>query len=199
MRPMRCALAFFVLCLWSIPVSAETLDQLLAKNLAARGGAAKLREIKSVRITGRVRFGSGDFSIEAQSSQVLRRGPSATRTEFTLQGLTQVRAYDGKEGWTVSPFGGRRDAEKASADDVRAMAHEADIEGPLVDWRAKGHRVEYLGTEDVDGTPAHKVRVMLKDGDIEYVFIDPDSALEIRTTTVHKVRGAEDITESDLG
>src|SRR4029077_7954448 len=71
--------------------------------------------------------------------------------------------------------------------------------GPLVGWHDKGHRIEYLGTEDTDGTPTIKLRVTRKDGDQQYVYLDPDSYLEIRITTVHKVRGAEQITETDLG
>jgi photosystem II stability/assembly factor-like uncharacterized protein len=181
----------------SSPASADALDDILARNLAARGGAARLRELKSLRITGRAVLGGGGFSIEAAWGQVQKRG--SVRSELTLQGLTQIQAYDGKEGWSVSPFGGRRDAEKASDDDARGFAQDAEIDGPLVDWRAKGHTIEYLGSEDVDGTPAIKLRVTRKDKDLQYVYIDPDSALEIRITTVRKIRGAENIAEVDLG
>ena len=79
------------------------------------------------------------------------------------------------------------------------MARDADLDGPLVGWREKGHRVEYLGTEDVDGTPAHKLRVTLKDGDTQYVYLDPDAWLEIRVVTESHVRGVEQVTETDLG
>ena len=128
--------------------------------------------------TGRLVFGFGDAQIDRVGAGP--EAPGMIRTEITLQGLTQFEAYDGKEGWTLEPFEGRRDAQKDAEDDARDRARDADIDGPLVDWREKGHRVEYLGTEDVDGTPAHKLRVDLKDGDIEYVFLDPDSFLEIR-------------------
>ena len=137
-------------------------------------------------------------AIDAPWGQVQKR-PGLVRSEITLQGLTQISAYDGREGWTISPFQGRLDAEKASDDDARALAQQAEIDGPLVGWRDKGHRIEYLGTEDTDGTPAIKLRVTRKDGDIQYVYLDPDSYLEIRITTVHKIRGAEHITETDLG
>ncbi|HEY0985930.1 MAG TPA: hypothetical protein VGD80_02720, partial [Kofleriaceae bacterium] len=103
------------------------------------------------------------------------------------------------EGWNVTPFRGRLDAEKASDDDARALAQQAELDGPLVGWRDKGHRIEFLGTEDTDGTPAFKLRVTRTDGDIQYVYLDPDSYLEIRITTVRKVRGAEQIVETDLG
>ena len=95
----------------------------------------------------------------------------------------------------------RRAARRAedSADEAKDRAREADLDGPLVHWREKGHRVEYLGTEDVDGTPAHKLRVTRKDGDTQYVYLDPDYWLEIRVVTVSRVRGVERVTETDLG
>ncbi len=177
---------------------AETLDQILARNLAARGGDAKLKDIKTLRFTGKVVFGGGDFSLQAEWAQVVKR-PGVMRNEVTIQGLTAVSAYDGTEGWNMSPFGGRREAEKASADDARGLAQLAELDGPLVAWRDKGHRIELLGSEDVDGTQAIKLRVIRKDGDVQYVFLDPDSALEIRITTMHKNRGVEEISETDLG
>ncbi|HEV2063598.1 MAG TPA: hypothetical protein VGS00_03510, partial [Thermoanaerobaculia bacterium] len=121
------------------------------------------------------------------------------RTEVSLQGLSAVEAYDGKEGWSLDPFGGRRDAQRDSADDSKSRAQDADIDGPLVNWREKGHRVEYLGTEDVDGTPAHKLRVTLKDGDTRTIFLDPDYFLEIRTVTETHIRGTERVSQTDLG
>jgi hypothetical protein len=51
-----------------------------------------------------------------------------------------------------------RTQEKMSADDTKSLMEDADIDGPLVDWKAKGSTVEYLGTEDVDGTQAHKLK-----------------------------------------
>ncbi|HEX7841814.1 MAG TPA: hypothetical protein VF469_30295 [Kofleriaceae bacterium] len=196
------AIATVVMMALATPSRAATLEEILAKNLTARGGEAKLHDVRSLRMTGHVVFGGGDFSVEAGWGQVQKRGPAGAdqlRSETTLQGLTAISAYDGREGWNITPFGGRLDAEKASDDDARALAQQAELDGPLAGWRDKGHRIEYLGTEDVDGTPAIKLRVHRKDGDLQYVFLDPDSYLEIRITTVHKVRGAEQITETDLG
>ncbi|HET7452780.1 MAG TPA: sialidase [Thermoanaerobaculia bacterium] len=175
-----------------------SVDEIVAKNIAARGGEAKIKAIQSLRMTGKAQFAFGDNQIEAVFGQIQRR-PLMFRQEVTLQGLTAVSAYDGKVGWNLQPFQGRRDAEQASADEARQLAEQADIEGPLVDWKQKGHTVEYLGTEDIDGTPALKLRVNLKGGNTEYIFLDPDYFLEIRTETVTRVRGAESITDSDLG
>ena len=113
--------------------------------------------------------------------------------------MTQIEAYDGKEGWKISPFQGRKDPEKMSADDVKSLMEDAEIDGPLVDWKAKGSVVDYLGTEDVDGTPAYKVKVVRKNGDVSYVYLDPDHFLEIRILTQRTKHGAYEEVETDLG
>jgi photosystem II stability/assembly factor-like uncharacterized protein len=175
-----------------------TVDEIVARNIAARGGLASIQAVRSLRLTGTAVFGGGDFRIEAQWAS-LRKKPGLIRTEVSLQGLTAVNAWDGKEGWSVQPFEGRREPERTSPDDAKALARDADIEGPLVGWREKGHEVEYLGTEDVDGTAALKLRIALKDGDTQYVYLDPDAWLEIRVVTESHVRGVEQVTETDLG
>jgi photosystem II stability/assembly factor-like uncharacterized protein len=177
---------------------ALTVDEVLARNTEARGGLVKIKAIKSVRATGKALFGGDEYSVEAGFAQVQKR-PGMVRNETTLQGLTAVEAWDGAEGWAMRPFDGRKDPQRQSADDAKSLAQDGDLEGPLVDSKAKGHRVEYLGTEDVDGTPAHKLRVSLKDGDVEYLYLDPDSFLEIRAVIEHHVRGTEHVSEVDIG
>ena len=181
-----------------VEAAEPTVDEIVARNIAARGGAARIEALRSLRLTGSIVFGGGDFKIEAQWASLAKK-PGMIRSELSLQGLTQVTAWDGREGWSVEPFEGRREPDRTSPDDAKELARQADIDGPLVGWREKGHRVEYLGTEDVDGTPAHKLRVSRKDGDTQYVYLDPDAWLEIRVVTESHVRGVEQVTETDLG
>jgi len=171
------------------------VDELVAKNATARGGLDKIQAIKSLKLEGRLRFG-GNFDLDFAQYQ---KAPDSSRTEATVQGLTQVRAWDGKEAWTISPFGGRKDPQRISAEDAKAIANDASISGPLIDYKAKGSKIDYLGTEDVDGTDAYKLKVTFKSGDVEYVYLDPDHFLEIRTVTQNKVRGTEEISTTDFG
>lgn len=182
----------------SFAAGPPALNELIQRANDARGGADKWKAVKSIRFTGKAIFGR-DRPTEAQWGELDKR-PGMIRTEFTMQGLTSVdSAFDGKDPWTFNPFQGRREAERLSPDDARSLADDADFEGPLVDWKKKGHRVEYLGTQDVEGTPAHKLRVTLKDGDVAYLFLDPDSFLEIRRVTERHVRGTEQAYETDYG
>src|SRR5205823_6363234 len=143
--------------------SQATADELVAKNIEAKGGASALQNLKTLRFRGKMLVQEGQ--IELGYLQIKKR-PDEVRTEATLQGMTQLNAYDGKEGWKVSPFYGRKDPERMSADDVKALIEDSEIDGPLADWKTKGSTVEYLGTEDVDGTPAHKLKVVRKNGDV---------------------------------
>ena len=173
-----------------------TVDELVAKNIEAKGGATALHDLQSLRVTGKLLVQEGQ--IELAYTQTKKR-PDEVRSEASLQGMTQIQAYDGKDGWRVSPFFGRKDPERMSADDVKALVEDTEIDGPLVDWKEKGSIVEYLGTEDVDGTPAHKLKVVRKNGDVSFVYLDPDHFLEIRIVTGRMRHGAYEEVETDLG
>jgi photosystem II stability/assembly factor-like uncharacterized protein len=175
-----------------------TADEIVARHTEARGGAARLAGLQTLKAGGKVVFGAGDSSITADFAQIRKR-PNQIRTEVTLQGLTAIDAYDGKESWSVDPFQGRKDPFRTTADEARGLAQDADLEGALIRWREKGHQIRYLGTEDVEGTPAHKLRIALKDGDVQYVYLDPDYFLEIRRVSERKIRGSERVTETDFG
>ncbi|HJT99473.1 MAG TPA: hypothetical protein VJ696_14240 [Rhodanobacteraceae bacterium] len=174
---------------------AVTVDELLAKNLEARGGADKVAAIHTLKSEGKLLFG-GQFELALTQYQ---KAPDLVRVEASVQGLTAVQAWDGKEAWQISPFQGRKDPEKMSADDAKSMSDDAPIAGALIGARERGAKIDYLGTEDVDGTEAHKLKVTLKNGDVEYVYLDPDHFLEIRTVAQRSVRGTRVETVTDYG
>ena len=173
-----------------------TLDELVAKNIEAKGGAEALRALQSLKLTGKLIVDEGQLQLAYLQT---KKRPGEIRSEFTLQGMTAVQAYDGKEGWKISPFQGRKDPEKMSADDVKPLMEDAEIDGPLVDWKAKESTLEYLGREDVDGTSAYKIKVVRKNGDVSFVYLDPDHFLEIRILTQRIKHGAQEEVETDVG
>jgi hypothetical protein len=173
-----------------------TVDQLVSKNIEAKGGVDALHALQTLRLSGKMLVKQGQVQLAYLQT---KKRPSDVRTEGTLQGMAQVAAYDGKEGWKISPFQGRKDPEKMSADDLKPLMEEAEIDGPLVDWKAKGSTVDYLGTEEVDGTLAHKLKVVRKNGDVSFVYLDPDHFLEIRILTQRMRHGAYEEVETDLG
>jgi hypothetical protein len=175
---------------------AYTAEELVAKNLEARGGATALAAVKTVRRSGQLIVNGGQRTYGIVET---RRRPDSIRDEATLQGLTQVSSYDGKEGWKVDPFQGRKEPERTSPDDLKGLIEDAPIGGPLEDYKARGATLEYAGTEDIDGTAAHKLKLTRKDGDVQYVYLDPDHFLEIRIESQRNVRGVKRTVVTDLG
>jgi hypothetical protein len=190
------AAAFVAPAGWAQDQKTLTVDELVAKNIEAKGGATALQSLQSVRFTGKLLVNEGQIQFGYLQT---KKRPGAVRTDATLQGMTAVQAYDGKEGWKISPFQGRKDPEKLSADDLKSLIEDAEIDGPLVDWKAKGSTVDYLGREDVDGTLAYKLKVVRKDGDVCFVYLDPDHFLEIRVLTQRIEHGAQTEVETDFG
>jgi outer membrane lipoprotein-sorting protein len=176
-------------------LSAQTVDEIIAKNIQARGGMDKIKAVQTVRSSGTMSMGGG---MEAPASMVQKR-PDMARLEFTIQGLTAVQAYDGKEAWQIMPFMGKKDPELMSADDKKDIEENADIDGPLVDYKSKGNKVELLGKDKVEGTDAYKLKATLKNGDVMTIYLDGDSFLEIKEETKRMVRGSEQEIETSIG
>jgi hypothetical protein len=166
-------------------VQAQTAEELVAKNTEAKGGVAKIKSIKSLRMEGRMEV----QGITAKIRQD-QKAPQNYRNEFTVQGMTQIQSFDGKTGWQISPFQGRKDPEMLGEDDLRDIEESADFYGPLIDWQQKGNKIEYLGHDVVDGDDALKLKVTLKNGDIINYYLDPDSYLEIKTEKQMFIRGS---------
>ena len=178
------------------PTPSPTVEELVAKNLEAKGGAAALKAIETLRFEGRLVVNQGQTEFTYTQT---RKRPGKVRVDAVLQGMALVQAYDGASGWKIYPFGGRKDPEKMSADDTKSLVEDAEIGGPLEDWKADGKTLTYLGTEEVEGTPAHKLRVVRKNGDVSYVYLDPDHFLEIRILSQRVEQGAKVEVETDLG
>jgi hypothetical protein len=121
------------------------------------------------------------------------------REEFALQGMTGVNAYDGRDGWKIEPWEGKKDPEPLGEDELKAIVEDSDFDGPLIDYQRKGNKIEYLGIDAVEGTDAYKLKVTLAGGDVRTYFMDTDSCVPIRIESKRFVRGAERESETTLG
>jgi hypothetical protein len=173
---------------------AQTAEELVAKNMQARGGLEKLRAIQTLRMSGRLQEGS----FMAQLGQDAK-APDLLRQVITLQGMNMIQAYDGTSGWQISPFSGRKDPELVGEEELRGLQEEADFYGPLVDYQAKGNTIEYLGHDTVDGDDAFRLKVTLKNGDIVYYYLDPETFLEIRVEKQMFIHGSVRESYTEMG
>lgn len=164
--------------------AAPTVDVVVARHLDARGGVEKLAAVQSLRLTGRAIAGPAH---QAHVCREIQR-PGDIRTEFTLQGVTAVRACGGGACWQVAPLQGLFDPEPMPPETTRELLEQADIDGPLVDWKGKGHRVTLVGRESVDGREVFRLETTRADGTVRYDLIDAESHLLLRTEAKRLVR-----------
>jgi len=179
----------------AMPAAAQTADDIIGKNNDAKGGLAKQKAVQSVRMTGRATVGPG---IEAPIVLELKR-PKSLRIDIAIQGMTITQAYDGTVGWMLNPLSGRTDPETVPPEALRVMEEQADMDGPLIDYKSKGHTVELLGKEKVEGTDCYKLKVTLKNGDVRTIFIDTESNLEVKVEGRTMIRGTEQMSDTLLG
>ena len=106
--------------------------------------------------------------------------PRKSRLELVFAGKTAVQVYDGKEGWKLRPFLNRNDVEPFTADELKAEDQWTGIDGPLVDYAAKGTKAELDGVERVDGRQAYKLKLTRRDGSVQHVWIDTQSFLDVK-------------------
>lgn len=173
-----------------------TADEVIAKYVEAIGGREKIDAVKSMKTTGKMVMGGG--TMEAPMTMEAKR-PNKVRMEFTFQGMTMTQAYDGKTGWFIMPFMGKTDPEKMPPDQVKLIEDQADMDGPLVDYKKKGHQVELIGKEEEEGSEVYKLKVTKKSGDIEYHFLDAEYFLPIKVKGKLKLQGTEIEFETVLG
>jgi outer membrane lipoprotein-sorting protein len=183
-----CAIA-----LSSVPLIGQeaglTLDQIIQKHIDAEGGADKINAVQTMKATGTASLMGGQ--LEAPITVVVKR-PSSMRLEMSIQGKSLIQAFDGTTAWMINPLMGSADPQKSNDEDTQSMKEDSDfVGGPLYDYKTKGNTVELIGKEDVEGSPAYKIKVTKKSGNVQNVYLDAQTFLTIRTTGRRKQMGQE--------
>ena len=167
------------MCGAALAQDAPSVDDLIAKNVAARGGAEKLKAIQSLKVTGTMTAPNG---MQLPLTITIKR-PGMMRMEMNLQGAAIVTAFDGVNAWSINPMTGSNEPRLSSEDESKNVANNAEtfLDGPLFDYKTRGTKIEYAGKEDVNGSPAYKLKVTTKQGMAMNVYLDAKSYLEVRS------------------
>ena len=177
------------------PLHAQTVEEIVSRYLQRVGGAERVQAVQSLRRTGRF-YGGGGFEAVVRYEN---KRPNLVREEFSFGGMTGVNAYDGKAGWKIEPWQGKKDVEPLGEEELKQVIEDADFDGPLIHYKEKGNAVELVGTEPVEGTDAYKLKVTLKAGDVQYFYMDTDYFVPIKIEKTRMIRGAPRESETSLG
>lgn len=188
---MKKSIAFLTVLFLALgnPLMAQSLDDILKEHFSAMG-QDKILKVNAQKLTGKMIQGG----IEIPFIQMAKR-PDKIRVEGTFQGLTFIQTFNGKEGWSLNPFAGVTAPQPMSADELKGMRYQSDMDGMLWNWKEKGYTVTFDGKEDMQGTSCFKIKLDTKEGDSFTFYIDSDSYIMLRTNMKMKIMGNEQ--ESD--
>jgi len=171
---------------------ARFVKSLVARNIDARGGAEAWEAVSSMRLTGQM-----DLGQEMVVPYVLeQKRPDKTCFEFVFDGETAVQCADGKTGWKLLPYLGRPTPERMTDAELRETADSAEPYGLLYNYAARGSDVEFVGQESLDGRDAFKLKVTLSRGAVRWLYLDTETALEVKLETMRTISGRERLVET---
>jgi len=165
------------------------LDDILNSYYKATG-IEKMKDWTTVKSTGKTVAQGMEFPFT-----LTMKRPAKIRVEAEVQGSKMIQCFDGTAGWNVIPWSGSSAPQDMTPDEIKNMKEQADIEGPLYHWKEKGHQVELLGKEDMEGSSAYKIKITKANGDIDNYFLDAESFILLKTSSKIKIQGNE--TESE--
>jgi hypothetical protein len=159
-----------------------TATQIVERNVAARGGLEAWRNVKTLSMSGKLDAG-GKQNVQLPFVLEMERSRK-TRLELQFNGQTAVQVYDGTNGWKLRPFLNRNDVEPYTPEELKAASMQADLDGPLVDYAAKGTQVDLEGVEKVEGHNAYKLKLTMKGGQVRHLWVDRQTFLEVKVEGV---------------
>lgn len=158
--------------------SSLSAAEIVAKNVTARGGQAAWSAVQTMSMEGKMEAGTKS-NVPLPFLLELKRGRKS-RLEIQFAGQTALQVYDGMNGWKVRPFLNRRELEPYTPEESKQAAVQSDLDGLLIDYAAKGSKVELEGQDKVEDRDAYKLKLTLKDGQVRHLWVDAQTFLETK-------------------
>jgi outer membrane lipoprotein-sorting protein len=192
-RVIACAMAFGAMVGRVPAAQPPTADEIVARNLAAKGGVEKLRAVTSVKMIGRFKGPAGDVPITSWTKR-----PNLRRMERVSDGQIFVVGFDGKTVWGINPLMSPRPREITGPQADMTRQDADDFDTLLLDYKAKGRTVELAGTETVQGITMHRLRVTSKNGTVQEIFINAETMLEAKIVMQMEQGGRKGVVTSEF-
>jgi hypothetical protein len=180
----------FLISILSAGAQEMKLDDVLNAYYKA-SGTEKMKDWTTLTVKGKTIAQGVEFPIT-----LIMKRPSRLRTEAEVQGMKLIQAFDGQQGWSITPWSGSSAPQDMTPDEIRIVKEQTDMEGPLYHWKEKGGKAELLGKEDMEGNQVYKIKLTKASGDIDISYIDAESFILLKTDSKVTIQGNETESES---
>lgn len=188
---MKKAFLFLAICGAMVTAKAQTADEVVNKHIEAMGGKEKLLTLKTLVREGALNYNGMDIPLTLYSEQ-----GAGFKMEINVMGTKGYQIVTPVEGWSYMPFQGQSSVEKMPEDKVKDGQDDLDLQGELVDYAAKGHKVEFQGKEKMDGKEVYKLKLTPKTGLEKTMYLDAATYYLYKVTVTEKDQTSE-VTYSD--
>ena len=171
-----------------------SVDQIVQRNASVRGGAEAWRAVRSISMIGEMGAGRG-----VQLPYVLdQKRPLKSRFELEISGKKAIQIFDGTQGFKTRPVSRTTEWEPMTPVELRQAGSETELDGLLIDYQRKGHRLELMGQESVEGRNTYKLEVVMPSGLVRHLWVDSESFLEVKVDSTRRMDGKDRVLETYL-
>lgn len=167
-------------------VKAQTADEVIAKHIEAIGGMDNWKKVNSMKMEGVLQVQGAEVNVVV----TVLHG-KGMRQDISVMGMTGYEIVTPTEGWDFMPFQGQTEPEAKTPEELAEAQDNLDAQGDLIDYAAKGHKVELIGKEDVEGTECFKLKITKKGGSVATLFFDPKTYYIVQSKSTQKANGQE--------
>jgi outer membrane lipoprotein-sorting protein len=191
----RFIVLFMAVIFLTVLCQGQSVDEIIQKNLEVKGGLKKLKEIQTIKQTGKMVMGSFEMKVTMWFKE-----PTMVKMEMLISEKKMTMAYDGTTAWQMSPLTGSEEPQEMAGQQAEQFKDNVDMfSDPFVYYKEKGFKFELEGKEEIEGTPAYKLKLTKKDGKVIYYFVDAESFIELKTQMTREIaEGQEMVFESFL-
>lgn len=191
------ALVLLAAVLGAAPASAQTVDEIIAKNYASKGGLEKWKAIQTQKMEAVVAVQGLELPMT-----IYGKRPNLGRQDVLVEvpgqpAMTMVNLFDGAKAWSINPMTGSDVPMELSGPEGEAVKDQSDFDGALIDYKAKGHTVELVGTESLGTKKVHHLKVTRKGQPTQHFYLDVDTGVELKISTEAGAGPATDVELSD--
>ncbi|HEX5213842.1 MAG TPA: hypothetical protein VFV98_00185 [Vicinamibacterales bacterium] len=169
-------------CLLALTASAlaqNAVDDLIAKNLAAKGGLEKLKSITSMKQISKMTTQGTEATITVYSKR-----PNLQRQEVRIAGQTVTNGFDGEVSWIINPLSGMNRPIVVTGAQADVIREQAAFDGPLVDYQARGSKVLLSGIETIGDQKVQHLQVIDRSQHAQHIYLDAETNLETKIVSI---------------
>jgi len=172
-RHQAIAVAVLLVAALAAPAAAQTVDEVVAKNIAAKGGLERIHAVQSMRQTGKLTLQGMETTLV-----IVGKRPNLIRQEMIVGGQTNVNAFDGTTAWQMMPVMGMTAPVVVTGPMANSIKEQSDFDGPLIDYKTKGYKLELVGTETMGDRKVYHLKLTNSTQQVQQIYIDTETNLE---------------------